>query len=209
MAKGIYVGVESKARKVKKFYIGVDGKARKVKKGYVGVNGVARLFYSAETLVPFTTCPYSDVINEMPTNEYGTWKISAWSKYSDDYQAYKAFDEDTSTYWRSAELLSSSASSYVQLFFPTGVLIKPATVKVVCRKFVRCFIEGYNPETGAWERIGEATSSGSSFTTTNLTYSGDVYFSGIRAYGARYSSSVNTPEVADLKITSGTIKLEG
>ena len=95
------------------------------------------------------------------------------------------------------------------MFFPTGVLIKPATVKVVCRKFVRCFIEGYNPETGAWERIGEATSSGSSFTTTNLTYSGDVYFSGIRAYGARYSSSVNTPEVADLKITSGTIKLEG
>ena len=34
MAKGIYVGV--------------DGKARKVKKGYIGVGGIARLFYSAE-----------------------------------------------------------------------------------------------------------------------------------------------------------------
>ena len=47
MAKGIYVGVSGKARKVKKLYIGVNGKARKVKKAYIGVNGKARLFYSA------------------------------------------------------------------------------------------------------------------------------------------------------------------
>lgn len=46
MSKGIYIGIDGKARKVKKLYVGVDGKARKVKKGYVGVNGVARLFYS-------------------------------------------------------------------------------------------------------------------------------------------------------------------
>ena len=48
MAKAVYVGVGSKARKMKKAYIGIGGKARKVKKMYVGVGGKARLCYSAE-----------------------------------------------------------------------------------------------------------------------------------------------------------------
>ena len=50
MAKGAYVGVDGKARKIKKGYVGVDNVARKVKKGYVGVGGVARPFFSAEGL---------------------------------------------------------------------------------------------------------------------------------------------------------------
>lgn len=44
MAKGIYLGIDSLSRKVKKMYLGIEGVARKVKKGYVGVNGLARLF---------------------------------------------------------------------------------------------------------------------------------------------------------------------
>lgn len=47
MAKGVYVGVSSKARKVTDIYIGVSNKARKVTKAYIGVGGVARLCYSA------------------------------------------------------------------------------------------------------------------------------------------------------------------
>ena len=50
MAKGVYIGVGGKARKVKKMYAGIGGKARKVKKAYVGVNGVARLFFSSGEL---------------------------------------------------------------------------------------------------------------------------------------------------------------
>ena len=46
MAKGIYLGINSISRKVKKMFVGVEGVARKVKKGYVGVNGLARLFFS-------------------------------------------------------------------------------------------------------------------------------------------------------------------
>ena len=42
MAKGAYIGVDGKARKIKKGYIGVDGKARKIKKAYIGIGGVAR-----------------------------------------------------------------------------------------------------------------------------------------------------------------------
>lgn len=47
MAKVSYVGISSKARKVKKLYVGVGGKARKVKKAYIGVGGKARLFFSS------------------------------------------------------------------------------------------------------------------------------------------------------------------
>lgn len=47
MAKGMYIGVNNVARKVKQIYIGVGGVARKVKKAYIGVGGVARLFFSA------------------------------------------------------------------------------------------------------------------------------------------------------------------
>lgn len=36
MAKGIYIGVDGKARKVKRIYVGVNGKARDVRKVYVG-----------------------------------------------------------------------------------------------------------------------------------------------------------------------------
>ena len=45
MAKGAYIGVDGKARKVKKGYVGVDGKARKIKKAYIGIGGVAMPFF--------------------------------------------------------------------------------------------------------------------------------------------------------------------
>ena len=49
MAKAVYVGVDSKARKMKKAYIGISGTARKIKKMYIGdSSGKARLCYSAE-----------------------------------------------------------------------------------------------------------------------------------------------------------------
>lgn len=53
MAKGAYIGVSGKARKIKKMYFGVGGKARKVKKGYIGVGGVARQFFSSEPTVSY------------------------------------------------------------------------------------------------------------------------------------------------------------
>ena len=50
MAKAVYVGVDSKARKMKKAYIGIGGTARKVKKMYIGdSSGKARLCYRAYT----------------------------------------------------------------------------------------------------------------------------------------------------------------
>ena len=48
MAKKIYVGIDSIARKAKKGYIGIDNVARKLKKAYIGVGGIARQFFSSE-----------------------------------------------------------------------------------------------------------------------------------------------------------------
>jgi hypothetical protein len=49
MAKGAFIGVSSKARKITKGYIGVNGIARKLKKGYIGVNGIARATWGGVT----------------------------------------------------------------------------------------------------------------------------------------------------------------
>lgn len=55
MAKGAYIGVDGKARKIKKAYIGVDGKARKIKKAYIGIGGVARPCWSSGELAYYGT----------------------------------------------------------------------------------------------------------------------------------------------------------
>ena len=46
MAKGMFFGIDSKARKSKRGYIGINGVARKIKKVYFGVDGKARLAWS-------------------------------------------------------------------------------------------------------------------------------------------------------------------
>lgn len=43
-----YIGVDGKARKIKRSYVGVDGVARKIKKAYIGIGGVARPCWSLE-----------------------------------------------------------------------------------------------------------------------------------------------------------------
>ena len=55
MAKGMWIGIGSVAKKVGKMYIGVGGVARKVKKAYIGVNGVARCFFSSGELSYYGT----------------------------------------------------------------------------------------------------------------------------------------------------------
>ena len=55
MAKSSYIGIDNKARKIKKWYVGVDGKARKVKKAYIGVGGVARPFLTGDEVTYYGT----------------------------------------------------------------------------------------------------------------------------------------------------------
>lgn len=74
MSKGIYIGVNSVAQKVKKVYIGVGGVARRAKKAYVGVDGVARLFWQKPTSVYFYADMYPAVSGFGSTNGQSTAK---------------------------------------------------------------------------------------------------------------------------------------
>lgn len=58
MAKGIYVGIDDKSRKVKKLYVGIGNKAKRVYHVFVGVNGKARLVYEGPGLYEGSTFTY-------------------------------------------------------------------------------------------------------------------------------------------------------
>lgn len=77
MAKNIYVGIDSKARKTKKIYVGIDGKARKAKKVYIGdTNGKARLAWSADIVI-------SVVPSQSGSLTYsGSAQSPSWNNYS-------------------------------------------------------------------------------------------------------------------------------
>lgn len=53
MSKGIFLGVENSARRVKKVFAGAENFARKVKKAYIGVGDTARLVFSSGGLEYF------------------------------------------------------------------------------------------------------------------------------------------------------------
>lgn len=218
MAKSIYVGVDGKARKAKKAYVGVDNKARKVKKGYIGVNGVARLFYSAETLVPFTSNPApttwtdsSDYKSATATNDYGEWNVTAGTVTDNPnlYRASYAFDGDASSRYIAASLSSSSAVTSININCPTGVSIKPTKISITHRycgnSTYPALIQAY---TGTkWVTLA-TMSMFSSVSTETFTIEGDSYYTRFRITLYRYSSNSNTPYVYDFEITSGTLKIE-
>ena len=91
MAKAVYVGVGSKARKMKKAYIGIGGTARRVKKMYIGdSSGKARLCYSAELKKVGTATALGRPCQVLAAASVG------------DYALFAGRDEGFITYWPSA-----------------------------------------------------------------------------------------------------------
>ena len=84
MAKAVYVGVDSKARKMKKAYIGIGGTARKVKKMYIGVGGKARLCYSAEADKFGTATPLSKYRSLLAGTTVGGYALFGGGGYDSD-----------------------------------------------------------------------------------------------------------------------------
>lgn len=201
------------ARKVKKAYIGVDGVARKIKKGYIGVDGVAKQFYSAETLVPFTSNPvptsWTDVnygLDGTATNEYGEWSINTSSIYSTNYPILRAFNDDDSNFWRSGDASATAAQIY--LYCPTGIYIKPNTISIRYARLGETNIYGFNPSAGAWVKICTTTKKSTTIYTETFNYTGDIYFSAFRIPAIYYSNSYLDRRIYNFKITSGTLKIE-
>lgn len=98
----MYIGVDGKARKVKKIYIGVDNVARKVTTGYVGVDDTARKWWGEEKETNYPTMMGRDWIgNDLrryitkitivdyhtPNNPNQSWGIGYYN--TNDVMAYR------------------------------------------------------------------------------------------------------------------------
>lgn len=211
MSKGIYIGVNNVATKVKKMYVGVNGVAREVKKVYIGVNGVAKQCFPAVRYTDFSSSiaptDWSGTATAASTeyttsNTYGTWKVKMdKAAYSSTYVCWKAFDSNTSTYLRA----SSAANNWVQIYMPTNIAIKPT--QITCRATYLAsgsIIEGKNAETGSWETL-YTTDTAISGTVTNITanITTNNYYS---AFAINAHKKSNTSRIYDFKINSGTVR---
>lgn len=54
-----YIGLDNKARKVKRIYVGINNIARKCVKGYAGVNGKAKLVFPSDVAIPSISGTYT------------------------------------------------------------------------------------------------------------------------------------------------------
>ena len=109
MAKAVYVGVGSKARKMKKAYIGIGGKARKVKKMYIGdSSGKARLCYSAELEYVGTATALGRARYNLSAASVGGYAIFAGGQTSYDTGSSYVDAYDSSLVRTSATSLNAS-----------------------------------------------------------------------------------------------------
>lgn len=116
MAKGLYIGVDSKARKSKKMYFGVDNKARKIKKVYIGVENKARLLFN-EHVPSIIAHIYPNYIHfSHPRSNHGAGSTKNHAIFAGGYyesNTYSDCDTYDSTLTRSVIRLSY-ASQYLQ-----------------------------------------------------------------------------------------------
>ena len=81
MAKGAYVGIDGKARKIKKGYVGVAEVARKIKKAYIGIGGVARPCWGGGLEYYGAITPLSYARNSLAAAHVGNYAIFAGGVY--------------------------------------------------------------------------------------------------------------------------------
>ena len=82
MSKGIYIGVDNIAHKVKKGYIGVDGIARKIKKAYIGIGGVARPCFSRELEYYGAITPLNGARSSLAATTVGDYALFGGGRYA-------------------------------------------------------------------------------------------------------------------------------
>lgn len=210
MAKGIYVGVDNKARKVKAMYVGVDGVARKVKKAYIGVES---LFYETTTftksLAPTSWTDGSDGLSATSSNDYGTWELSATkSPWTTGTSIGVVSDGLDSTTWQFSKLTSNSEVVYIYLKLPSGVTINPDSIYV---RHNQCGgtsypakVQGYDGS--SWIDLCTLTAGATERSETFTILDDSKFFTEFRISIYRYSSSNNTPYISEFQIKSGTIR---
>lgn len=115
----IYIGDNSKARKVVAPYIGVSGTARRVLKGYVGVSDKARLFYSYLDDIDHVECEFYSVTGYTDITSQGGTKI--WSGTS-GMGSNASFSNGSNTFTGSNN--SGSNAKIVYIYFRFWAVLK-------------------------------------------------------------------------------------
>lgn len=117
MAHEAYIGVSSKARKVKKIYVGVGGKARNVKRGYIGVGGKARLFFkdSAEPGAMASVSALSTSRGYIAGCSLDSYAIFVGGQNHTGRTDYSNIDAYNSNFIRTTKYLSGGATSWSDL----------------------------------------------------------------------------------------------
>ncbi len=188
--KGLFLG----ANELKKIYLGNNLIYQKI--GYVDIE--------------FSSCPFPSSWKEVTagveynaTNDYGEWKCTATSFYSTN-SANRAFDQNNSTAFTSADLSSDSAITSIEIDCPN--IIKPTSLYVYIAQIKTATIKGLN-ENNEWEQIGTISRTGTK-TGHTLNVSTDKYFSKFKIEMTRYGSSNKRQSVYEFQIKSGTLRKE-
>ena len=159
----IYVGdPNGLARQVDRIHVGIDGVAEAVTKVYVGdSNGVARQVYEY-VIVPVSIPTMTS--NTMPS---GIASASTVFQDSNTYQAFRAFDKNTSTNW-SSKIWNTSHD--MRLTYDFGFLVRPNEVYVKngsenSTAFRKFYIEG-SADNATWDILVDQSSNTTAVDTT-------------------------------------------
>lgn len=140
------------------------------------------------------------------TNSYGTWLCRCSLETSSSHMTNLAFDESTSTY---GETATTGAVAWT-ITCPPSIRISPTkiTYNITNAKYTDTKVQGWNTETQAWEELthlGSNITSTTSPSSTTAKVSTPSFYSSLRVYVARYSSSA-VQRLYNFTIDSGTIK---
>lgn len=186
MGKGMYLGVDSKARKVKKMYLGVDGKARKIKKVYIGdADGKARLCWSGFTpmfvgMTPNYLLTSTDGKNwngsELPfsmslsQNFYMLGMTYGLGRYWTANGRYLAYSDDGLS-WTIVKTNSSYLYAFKKIFFVNGEIIAYERESMTAKDWtLHISSDGKNWRTVHMQRLTHPYNSGGYYTLRQLLY---------------------------------------
>ena len=140
------------------------------------------------------------------TNSYGTWICRCSLETSSSHMTNLAFDDSTSTYGETA----TTGAVIWAITCPPSIRIAPTSVtyNITNAKATDTKIQGWNPETQAWEELthlGSNITSSTSPTSTTSYVTPSAFYSSLRVYVSRYGTSA-VQRLYNFTINSGTIK---
>lgn len=187
--------------------------AKKSNKDIISIYTIEPVPNPTYTYVDFTSSPvptsWSAIIPNryarfLGINDYGNWIIES-SSDSPLATAYYMFDGTTSTEW-GVNVLVQGNSATNSVYAPSGVSIKPKTIKVTHRQIsTDSKIQGLNEKTNLWEDLGTLSRTSISETSQTFSIVTTEYYKAFRVIV--YYQDPGTIFVGELEITAGTIKL--